>query len=128
MIVGNYRGVDYGYDNRRSEYYYMDEKYRPIYHPDEEGLFSLIDKEIDESQSTYVDEPVVQEYRIQCDVYYKGSDVFHESVDTVLEGYSEELVTKQFYRMYPKKRFDIRNFRATLLVQDSEYNNAIVTW
>lgn len=128
MTVGNYRGVDYGYDNKRSEYYFMDEKYRPIYHPDEEGLFSLIDKELDRDSLHYIQEPnQFAEYRVQGDVYYKHSDVFSQSIDTVVEALSEGDAMKQVSKKFPKKRFDIRNFRATLLVQDDDYNNALVT-
>lgn len=127
MTVGNYRGRDYGYDNNRSEYYFMDEKYRPIYHPDEEGLFSLIDKELDSNSMDYAEEQQAVEYRVQGDVYYNNSDIFSQSIDTVVEALSESDAMKQMYRKFPKKRYVIRNLRATLLVQDDDYNNALVT-
>lgn len=128
MIIGNYRGVDYGYDNKRSEYYFMDEKYRAIYHPDEEGLFSLIDAELYDDSAKYSEQQnQFVEYRVQGDVYYKNSDVFSQSIDTVVESTSESDAMKQVSKKFPKKRFDIRNFRATLLVQDEDYNNALVT-
>lgn len=128
MTVGNYRGKDYGYDNKRSEYYFMDENYRPIYHPNEEGLFSLIDKEIDDDSVEYSEEEnQFVEYRVQGDVYYKKSDVLYQQIDELVEATSERDAMNQLYNQFPKKRFDIRNFRATLLVRDEDYNNALVT-
>lgn len=128
MSLGNYRGKDYQYDNKRSEYYFMDDRYKPIYHPDVEGLLSLIDKELDSHSIDYVEQQSIQEYRVQGDVYYKNSDVFSESIDTVVEAASESDAMKQMYKKFPKKRYDIRNLRATPVIDEDEHNNELVPW